>query len=157
MNRITVIGRMASDVEVKDFNGRNVANFSVAAQNKNKDKQTGQYGTNFYRVSAWGQTAEVATKYLRKGHRVGVSGDLVVRSYVGSDQVKYTVVEINNADIDLIETKAESDAKMQATAGVAQAPVYQQVPAQNYAQVPVQNYAQIPQGFTPVETDRLPF
>ena len=149
MNRITVIGRMASDVEVKDFNGRNVANFSVAAQNKNKDKQTNQYGTNFYRVSAWGATADIAAKYLKKGHRVGVSGDLVVRSYVGSDQVKYTVVEINNADIDLIETRAESDAKMQAAASVAQAPVYQQVPAQNYAQVP--------QGFTPVETDTLPF
>ena len=154
MNRITVIGRMASDVEVKDFNGRNVANFSVAAQNKNKDKQTGQYGTNFYRVSAWGATADIATKYLRKGHRVGVSGDLVIRNYVGSDQVKYTAVEINNAEIDLIETRAESEAKAQAASAVtivntAQAPVYQQTPAQTYTQNP---------GFTPVEIDdELPF
>lgn len=153
MNRITVIGRMASDVEVKDFNGRNVANFSVAAQNKNKDKQTGQYGTNFYRVSAWGATADIATKYLRKGHRVGVSGDLVIRNYVGSDQVKYTAVEINNAEIDLIETRAESEAKAQAVSAAtivntAQAPVYQQAPAQTYTQNP---------GFTPVETDELPF
>lgn len=149
MNRITVIGRMASDVEVKDFNGRNVANFSVAAQNKNKDRQTGQYGTNFYRVSAWGATADIAMKYLRKGHRVGVSGDLVVRSYVGSDQVKYTVVEINNAEIDLIETRAESEAKAQAAAGVTSV---------NTAQAPAQTYQQVPQGFTPVEFDNgLPF
>ena len=149
MNRITVIGRMASDVEVKDFNGRNVANFSIAAQNKNKDKQTGQYGTNFYRVSAWGATADIAAKYLRKGHRVGVSGDLVIRNYVGSDQVKYTAVEINNAEIDLIETRAESEAKAQASAPAAQAPVYQQAPAQTYTQNP---------GFTPVEFDNgLPF
>lgn len=145
MNRITVIGRMASDVEVKDFNGRNVANFSVAAQNKNKDKQTGQYGTNFYRVSAWGATADIATKFLRKGHRVGVSGDLVIRNYVGSDQVKYTAVEINNAEIDLIETKAESEAKTMASAGVTS--VNTAVPAQSPA----------PASFTPVETDELPF
>ena len=36
MNKITVIGRMSTDVEVKDFNGRNVANFNVASQNKNR-------------------------------------------------------------------------------------------------------------------------
>lgn len=145
MNRITVIGRMASDVEVKDFNGRNVANFSVAAQNKNKDKQTGQYGTNFYRVSAWGVTADIATKFLRKGHRVGVSGDLVIRNYVGSDQVKYTAVEINNAEIDLIETRAESEAKAQASAGVTS--VNTAAPAVAPAQ-----------SFTPVEFDNeLPF
>ena len=146
MNRITVIGRMASDVEVKDFNGRNVANFSVAAQNKNKDKQTGQYGTNFYRVSAWGATADIATKFLRKGHRVGISGDLVIRDYVGSDNVKHTSVEINNAEIDLIETKAESEAKMMASAGATSVNTAVPAPA------PAPAY-----GFTPVETDSLPF
>ena len=145
MNRITVIGRMASDVEVKDFNGRNVANFSVAAQNKNKDKQANQYGTNFYRVSAWGQAADIASKYLKKGHRVGISGDLVIRDYVGSDNVKHTSVEINNAEIDLIETKAESEAKMMAAAGATS--VNTAVPAQ----------APAPAAFTPVETDELPF
>lgn len=145
MNRITVIGRMASDVEVKDFNGRNVANFSVAAQNKNKDKQTNQYGTNFYRVSAWGATADIATKFLRKGHRVGISGDLVIRDYVGSDNVKHTSVEINNAEIDLIETRAESEAKAQASAGVTS--VNTAAPAVAPAQ-----------SFTPVEFDNgLPF
>lgn len=142
MNRITVIGRMASDVEVKDFNGRNVANFSVAAQNKNKDKQTGQYGTNFYRVSAWGQAADIASRYLKKGHRVGISGDLVIRDYVGSDNVKHTSVEINNAEIDLIETKAESEAKSGAQSAD---------PARSAAPAPAQG------GFTPVETDELPF
>ena len=142
MNRITVIGRMASDVEVKDFNGRNVANFSVAAQNKNKDKQTNQYGTNFYRVSAWGQAADIASKYLKKGHRVGISGDLVIRDYVGSDNVKHTSVEINNAEIDLIETKAESEAKSGAQSA---APARSAVPA------PAQS-------FTGVEVDTdLPF
>lgn len=135
MNRIIVIGRMASDVEVKDFNGRNVANFSVAAQNKSKVKGSDgkdSYGTNFYRVSAWGATADIASRYLRKGHRVGVSGDLVIRDYVGSDNVKHTAVEINNAEIDLIETKAESEAKLNAAAGVTSVNT---AAAQNFTQV----------------------
>ena len=67
MNKITVIGRVSQDVEVKDFNGRNCANFNVASQNKNKDKNTNQYGTNFYRVTAWGQAADTAARFLRTG------------------------------------------------------------------------------------------
>lgn len=140
MNRITVIGRVSQDVEVKEFNGRSCANFNVASQNKNKDKTTNEYGTNFYRVSAWGQAADIASKYLRKGHRVGVTGDLVIRDYVGNDKVKHTSVEINNAEIDLIETRAESEAKLQAANVAASAP----------APAPAQS-------FTPVETDSLPF
>ena len=149
MNKITVIGRMSTDVEVKDFNGRNVANFNVASQNKNRIKGNDgrdAYGTNFYRVSAWGQAADIASKYLKKGHRVGISGDLVIRDYVGSDNVKHTSVEINNAEIDLIETKAESEAKMMASAGVTSVNTAVPAPA------PAPAY-----GFTPVETDSLPF
>lgn len=144
MNKINVIGRVSQDVEVKDFNGRNCANFNVASQNKNKDKNTNQYGTNFYRVTAWGQAADTAARFLRKGHRVGITGDLVIRDYVGSDGMKHTVVEINNAEIDLIETRAESEAKAQASAPAAQAPA--------------KTHQQVPQGFTPIEFDNgLPF
>lgn len=143
MNKITVIGRVSQDVEVKDFNGRNCANFNVASQNKNKDRNTNQYGTNFYRVTAWGQAADTAARFLRKGHRVGIVGDLVIRDYVGSqDGLKHTVVEINNAEIDLIETKAEAEAKANTQASSPVAP----------AAVPSST-----SGFTPVETDDLPF
>ena len=141
MNRITVIGRVSQDVTTNSVNDRKVANFNVAAQNKNKtgtENNRPVYGTNFYRVSAWGQSAETASRFLRKGHRVGVTGDLVIREYSGNDGLKHTAVEITNAEIDLIETRAESEAKQNA---VASAPVA--APAQA--------------DFTPVETDELPF
>ena len=142
MNKISVVGRVSQDVEVKEFNGRNVANFNVAAQNKNKVKEENGkpvYGTNFYRVSAWGQAADTASKFLKKGHRVGIVGDLIIREYVGNDGAKHTAVEINNAEVDLIETRAEAEAKANATAT-------QTAPAA----APAQN-------FTQVETDELPF
>jgi len=143
MNKINVIGRVSQDVEVRDINGRNCANFNVASQNKYKDRNTNQYGTNFYRVTAWGQAADTASRFLRKGHRVGIVGDLVIRDYIGTqDGAKHTVVEINNAEIDLIETKAEAEAKANAQAAAPAAPAP----------------AAVPQGFTQVETsDDLPF
>ena len=148
MNKICVVGRVSQDVEVKEFNGRNVANFNVAAQNKRKEKEENGkpvYGTNFYRVSAWGQAADVASKYLRKGHRVGLVGDLVIREYVGSDQIKHSAIEINNAEIELIETKAEAEAKLAVSAG-------------NTGATAAPAAAPVGQGFTAVEIgDELPF
>lgn len=140
MNKITVIGRLTRDVELKDFNGRNVASFGVASQNKRKDKDTGEYGSNFYTVSVWGASADVAARYLKKGNRVGVSGDLVYREYVGNDGKNHGILEINNAEIDLIETAAESGGS--ATVRSVSAPAPQ---------------ASAPAQFTPVETDQLPF
>ena len=67
MNKISVIGRVSQDVTVNTVNGRNVANFNVASQNKNKTgEENGRpvYGTNFYRVSAWGPAADTAAKLI---------------------------------------------------------------------------------------------
>ena len=142
MNKISVIGRVSQDVTTNTVNGRNVANFSVASQNKHKEgEENGRpvYGTNFYRVTAWGINADTAAKFLKKGHRVGVTGDLVVRKYVNNGK-EGTSVEINNAEIDLIETRAEAEAKANAAGTQTQAA----------APAPAQS-------FTAVETDELPF
>ena len=137
MNTIATYGRVASDVTTNNVNGRTVANFRFASGNKRKDKD-GKYGTNFYDVAAWGSIGETAAKYLKKGHRATVSGQLVIRTYKGNDGLDHQRVEIDADSIDLVETKAEAEAK----SGAAAAPASPAPAAQN---------------FTPVETDELPF
>lgn len=141
MNNISVVGRVCSDVTLKEFNGRNCANFRIAANTRRKDKnsQNNDYITNFYNVSIWGAAGENAAKYLKKGHRAGVTGELVIRPYKDSNGADRISVEIDANNVDFIETKAESEAKSGAT--VQSAPV---------AQAPSQQ-------FTSVETDELPF
>ena len=140
MNTIATYGRVASDVTTNNVNGRTVANFRFASNNKRKGAD-GKYGTNFYNVSAWGAVGETAAKYLKKGHRASVSGELVIRTYKGNDGLDHQAIEIDATTIDLVETKAESEAK----AGNAPAPA-QSAPATAPAQT-----------FTPVEVDELPF
>lgn len=141
MNNISVVGRVCSDVTLKEFNGRNCANFRIAANTRRKDKnsQNNDYITNFYNVSIWGAAGENAAKYLKKGHRAGVTGELIIRPYKDSNGADRISVEIDANNVDFIETKAESEAKSGAT--VQSAPV---------AQAPAQQ-------FTSVETDELPF
>lgn len=139
MNKISVYGRVASDVTTQSYNGRNVANFRVASNTHRKDgdKKDEQgrqvYITNFYNVSCWGNTADNAAKYLKKGNRIAVSGDLVIRPYTTQDGRNGTAVEIDTAEFDIVETRAE--------VGGASAPA-----------------APAPQQFTPVEMgSELPF
>lgn len=137
MNSISTYGRVASDVTTNNVNGRTVANFRLASTNKRKGDD-GKYGTNFYHVSAWGALGETAAKYLKKGHRTAISGELVIRTYKGNDGNDHQQIEIDANTIDLVETKAEAEAKSGSTASApAAAPAAQQ--------------------FTGVETDELPF
>ena len=133
MNILSTYGRVASDITTNSVNGRNVANFRFASNNKRKGSD-GKYGTNFYNVSAWGALADTASKYLRKGNRAAISGDLVIRTYKGNDGLDHQVIEIDANNIDLVETKAESGDHSSASA---------QASSQG--------------GFTAVENDELPF
>ena len=139
MNTIAVYGRVASDVTTKDVNGRTCASFRFAAGNKRK-QQDGSYGTNFYTVSAWGALGDTAAKFLKKGHRATIGGELVIRSYVGNDQQTHQSVEIDANTIDLVETKAEAETKS----------------GNNVAASPAPAPAAAPQ-YTQVDTDELPF
>lgn len=141
MNTIATYGRVASDVTTSDVNGRTVAKFRFASNNKRKQSD-GTYGTNFYNVSVWGPSGENCAKYLKKGHRATVSGELVIRQYVGNDGLNHQSVEIDANSVDFVETKSEADAKGN-SAPAAAAPKAAAAPA--------------PAGFTPVETDELPF
>lgn len=138
MNTICVYGRLASDVTVNDVNGRHVANFRVASRTRRKESD-GEYITNFYSVTAWGALADNAAKFLKKGHRTVVSGEFVIRPYVGNDGSNRYAFEIDANNIDLVETKSESGGT--------------EAPANSYTRT---NSA--PQGFTRVEQDDdLPF
>ena len=119
MNTIAVYGRVASDVTTKNVNGRTCANFRFASNNKHKEAD-GKYGTNFYNVSVWGATGETVAKFLKKGHRAAITGELVIRQYVGNDQLNHQAVEINANSVDFVETRSEVESK--ANNAVAAAP-----------------------------------
>ena len=66
MNRITLIGRLGRDPEMKIFDsGSQKTSFSIAVR-RNKDK------TDWINIECWGKTAELAAEHLRKGNKVGV-------------------------------------------------------------------------------------
>jgi single-strand DNA-binding protein len=68
--------------------GTNVTEFSLAVDNPLNKEQT-----SFFRVKAWGKTAEFVANYLSKGRLVSVDGRLEQRTYEKDGQ-KREIVEV---------------------------------------------------------------
>ena len=77
MNNVTLIGNLATDVELKDVGpDRKVAKFLLAVDRAGKEG-----GADFVWVAAWDRQAESCAAYLSKGSHVAVDGRLRSRSW----------------------------------------------------------------------------
>jgi single-strand DNA-binding protein len=89
VNVVTLIGNLATDVELKDLGeDRQVANFLLAVDRPGKDE------ADFVRISAWNKQAELCSQYLVKGRKVGVDGRLRSSSWEDTDGNKRNAVEV---------------------------------------------------------------
>ena len=81
LNRVILVGRLVADPEHRmTQTGKGVANLRVAVDRKGREKET-----DFFDVTAWGQSADFASTYLSKGRLVAVEGRLQVRQYTDKD------------------------------------------------------------------------
>lgn len=105
MNKVILMGFLGKDPEIKHTSGGTLANFSMATSKKWKDKQ-GQWQekTEWHRITAWGGTAETASK-LSKGMKVLVDGELQTRSWENSEGKKQYVTEVLARSIEFAEPK----------------------------------------------------
>jgi single-strand DNA-binding protein len=94
LNRCEFIGHLGQDPELRFMpNGNAVANFSIAVNEKWKEKETGniQEKTTWVRFVAFRRLAEVIGEYLKKGSKVYLAGKFQERKWQDKDgQDRYT-------------------------------------------------------------------
>jgi single-strand DNA-binding protein len=94
VNKVILIGNLGKDPEVRTLqNGGKVANLSLATSESWRDKSSGERKekTEWHRVVIFGNLADIAEKYLKKGSKVYVSGSLQTRKWTDqSGAEKYT-------------------------------------------------------------------
>jgi single-strand DNA-binding protein len=94
VNRVVLIGRLTRDPELRTTNsGKNVVDFSIAVQKRMKP-QDGSPDADFFRVKAWGQTADYVNSYLQKGRLVAVDGRLETRKWTDQNGTNRESVEV---------------------------------------------------------------
>ena len=108
MNKIILMGRLTRDPEVR-YGGANntaVARFSIAVDRR--FKREGEPTADFFNCTAFGRTGEFVEKYLRKGTKVVLDGELQNDNYTNREgQMVYGMrIIVNN--IEFAESKNAS-------------------------------------------------
>lgn len=114
VNKVILIGNLGRDPEIRTTqSGTKVANLSLATSDSWKDRNTGERKerTEWHRVVIFGNLADIAERYLRKGSKVYVSGSLQTRKWQDqSGQDKYTtevVLQGFNGELTMLDSRGE--------------------------------------------------
>lgn len=90
LNRITLIGRLTSDPELRHTPGGNAVCTVRIAVNRDYDKDA----ADFIDIVTWRKSAEYIKQYGKKGRLVSVDGRLQIRNWQDKDGKKRTFPEV---------------------------------------------------------------
>lgn len=106
-NKITIVGNLGRSPELRYTpQGTAVCEFSIATTEK---KPRSEDVTTWFKCTAWGKTAENASKFLAKGSKAYVDGRLSQETWTDRDGVEKTTLAVNVSDIQYLSPKAENN------------------------------------------------
>lgn len=109
MQKITIIGNLTHDPETRSTtNGVTVCSFTVAVDRKFKD-QSGERVTDFFRVNAWRQLGDTCARYLSKGKKVAIVGELQARTYEAKDGTTRMSLDVQADEVEFLSPKEKHD------------------------------------------------
>lgn len=120
INRVTLTGRLTRDPELRTTTtGKQVVGFSIAVDRRFKS-QDDEKDADFFRCTAWNQTAEFLANYAHKGRMVGVDGRLQQRKYTNKDGIEVEAIEVVADNVVLLDRpRDDASASTPATVGAA--------------------------------------
>ena len=104
MNKVFLIGNLTKDPEAgQTNNGTTYAKFTLAvSRSHNRDE------ADYFSVLAWGALGENCAKYLTKGKKAAVLGELQIRSYDTTDGAKRYVTEIVASEVEFLSASGSN-------------------------------------------------
>ena len=103
MNKVILMGRLTKDPEVRYTNGgKTIGSFSIAVDRRFKSE--GQPEADFFTCVTFGKQAEFVEKYLKKGTKILLSGQIQNNNYE-KDGVKHYNTQIVVDEIEFAESK----------------------------------------------------
>ena len=94
MIKLQIIGNLGKDCIVKEVNGKNVINFSVAHTERYKDSQGNQKERTTWVECAYWTDKTTVSNYLKKGTLIYMEGKPEAKTYL-NDKTKETVAQLH--------------------------------------------------------------
>ena len=108
MNKIILMGRLTRDPEVRYGGASNtaIAKFSIAVDRR--FKRDGEPTADFFNVTAFGKQGEFVEKYLHKGTKIVLDGEIRNDNYTNKEGQKVYGFQIIANSIEFAESKNAS-------------------------------------------------
>jgi single-strand DNA-binding protein len=106
-NKVQLIGNLGMNPEIKTLDGgRKLAKMTIATNETYKNAQGERITeTQWHNLVAWGKTAEIIEKYLKKGSEIAIEGKLTNNAYTDKEGVKRYFSEILVNELQMIGGK----------------------------------------------------
>jgi len=116
VNKVILLGNLGKDPDIRATTaGSRLASFSIATSTKyrNKDTQQLEDKTEWHRVVVFNdKLADICEKYLRKGSKIYIEGQLQTRKWTDNNGVdKYTtevVIPNYSGVLTMLDTRSQS-------------------------------------------------
>lgn len=139
MNKITLIGNLTRDPEVRSTStGVTVCSFTIAV-NRRFASQGGEKQTDFFRINAWRQLGDTCSRYLAKGRKVAVVGELQARTYQAADGSTRMSLDVSADEVEFLSPRGGEDSGSGYNAGSGS------------------SSGREPDGFSDIGSDDIPF
>jgi single-strand DNA-binding protein len=110
LNRVQLIGRLGKDPETRFTpNGKKVAHFSLAINNRWKSGAEVKEYTEWVNVEAWERLGEVCQEFLHKGSLVYVEGRLKTDKYEDKEGETKYYTKVVALTMQMLDRKPEEE------------------------------------------------
>lgn len=104
MKKMSIVGRLTQDPQIKNLGSKPAAVFTVAANTRRRD-ESGNYIPNFVNCVVFSAVREACAQNLRKGSAVFLIGDHNIRSYKDSNGADRYSEELTVSDIQFLDPR----------------------------------------------------
>lgn len=109
MNKVILIGNLTKDPElITTTNGISLCRFTLAVQRRFVNSE-GEREADFISVIVWRSQAENCGKFLKKGSKCAVVGNIQTRNYDGTDGTKRYVTEVVAEEVEFLGSRPVGD------------------------------------------------
>ena len=121
VNKVILLGNLGRDPEIRSMqSGKKMASFSIATSKRWKDRNTQEQkeNTSWHNVVVFNEgLVDVIEKYIKKGSKIYVEGELSTRKYQDKDgNDKYTtevVLQGYNSTLTMLDSRNSGSASIE--------------------------------------------
>lgn len=141
INKVILIGNVGAEPNVRVLDGGvKTATLRVATTKRYTDRQTNEIKeqTQWHTIECWRNIADIADKWIRKGDKLYIEGELNYRAYTDKEGVERMTTSIVAQEIKMLTPKSEKAINAQQKVETQSAPVTPAVepPAPSYDGLP---------------------